>query len=220
MAYPIEFKEQVIAYRKKGYSLNELHRRFKISKGNLSIWLRDIELSTRAQKRLLTKITNGQYIGAKKRREKTLLTEKEYFIDSLKEIKGLSITENYSRLICGVMYWCEGTKNPRGGMTFINSDPAVIRKFLFLLRKSFSIDERKFHPCIHLHAYHDVKKQLDFWSKITHINKDQFIKSYIKPNTGKRIRENYQGCISLRYGSNDFGRRLLAIGKAFLVEGV
>jgi len=67
-----------------------------------------------------------------------------------------------------------------------------------------------------LHSYHNPKKQLDFWSKITDINKKQFIKPYEKPNVGKRIHKNYQGCIAIKYHSNDLARRLNSIAKAFL----
>jgi len=73
------------------------------------------------------------------------------------------------------------------------------------LRECFVLDEKKFHPCIHLHSYHSPEKQLDFWSKVTDINKQQFIKPYLK-----------QGCISLRYFNNDLARRLMAVAKAFL----
>lgn len=57
---------------------------------------------------------------------------------------------------------------------------------------------------------------LDFWSKVTKINKKQFIKPYRKLNSGKRIHPNYQGCISIKYHSNDLARRIMATAKAFL----
>jgi len=83
---------------------------------------------------------------------------------------------------------------------------------------SFTLDESKFHPCIHLYSYHSPEKQLDFWSKVTDIDKQQFIKPYLKPNTGKRIHENYQGCISLRYFNNDLARQRMAVAKAYLSQ--
>lgn len=92
----------------------------------------------------------------------------------------------------------------------------MIFSWHILIRKCFVLDERKFRPCIHLHSYHSPKKQLDFWSKVTDINKEQFIKPYQKANSGKRIRPNYQGCIRIRYHSCDVARRLMAIAKAFL----
>ncbi|MBI2035852.1 MAG: hypothetical protein HYT12_04220 [Candidatus Liptonbacteria bacterium] len=219
MAYTVEFKEKVVLYRKKGHSLNELSAKFGVSKGNLSGWLRDVELSDVARERLLKKITKGQLVSSENKKRKTDLLEKRYLQNALMNLKNIDILGAHA-LLCGIMYWCEGIKNPRGGISFINSDPDVIRKFLELLRSTFILDEKKFRPCLHLHQYHHIQKQIDFWSKVTHINKSQFIRPYIKQNTGKRIRENYPGCINIRYHSNDLARQLLAVGKAFFNKGV
>ncbi len=116
----------------------------------------------------------------------------------------------------GQLAGAQSRKARTKGVAFTNSDPNLVRTFLKLLRGLFDLDEKKFHPCIHLHSYHLPKAQLDFWSKVTDINKQQFIKPYRKANSGKRIREGYQGCIDVRYGSSDLARRLLATAKAFL----
>jgi hypothetical protein len=68
---------------------------------------------------------------------------------------------------------------------------------------------------MHLHGRHNPKKQLDFWSKITHIDERQFIRPHLKPHTGKQIRKGYQGCVSVYYHNNDTARQLLMTGKAF-----
>jgi hypothetical protein len=78
------------------------------------------------------------------------------------------------------------------------------------------VNESKFHPCVHLHEYHSLEMQLDFWSKVTNIDKRQFIRPYIKGHTAKRKREGYQGCISIRYYDADLARRLTATAKAYL----
>jgi len=79
------------------------------------------------------------------------------------------------------------------------------------LRLGFALDESRFRGLIHLHSYHDPKKQLAFWSDVTGIPKSQFQKPYLKPNTGVRKRKNYQGCLSLRYGEAKIARKLDAI---------
>lgn len=163
--------------------------------------------------RLLKHIKIGQLIAAEKKKEKTRATERRYREEAEREINR---SPDYDKIICAMLYWCEGTKNPKSSMTFTNSDPRLVEKFLFLLRKSFALDESRFHPCIHIHEYHSAGKQLDFWSRVTHIDKRQFIKPYRKPHTGKRIHPDYQGCISLKYHSVDLARRLIAVAKAFL----
>ena len=141
-----------------------------------------------------------------------MLREASYFQEA--QI-ALANNPDHRKIMCAMLYWCEGNKSP-GTVVFTNSDHKLVKTFLKLLRESFILDEKKFHPCVHIHEYHSASRQLDFWSKTTNINKQQFTKPYRKPNTGKRIREGYQGCLSLRYHDSDLARRLLATAKAFL----
>lgn len=215
----IEERHQAVALRRRGNSLKGIAEKLHVAKSSVSLWVRDIELSPQAKKRLLTKIKIGQFISAERKRAHTKEIEMQYVTEARVALKNLSFTKDLNALLCALFYWCEGTKNAQSGVCFVNSDPHVIRTFLYLLRNSFSIDESKFRPGIHIHEYHNSAKQLDFWSKVTDIDKRQFIKPYLKPHSGKRIRANYPGCISLRYHSNDLARRLMAIAKAFLDTG-
>ena len=78
------------------------------------------------------------------------------------------------------------------------------------------MDSSKFRVCVHLHKYHNKDKEINFWSEITGIPKNQFINPYLKLNGGKRIKINYHGCVSIYYYSNDTARKLLANAMAFL----
>lgn len=212
MAYSYLIRRQAIQLRKRGYSLKEISKHFNVAKSTASLWSRNIILTENAEKRLLGVIKRGQFISANNKRARTKAIEQKYFDEALEEIKS---KPDYDKIICAMLYWCEGAKNSNG-VAFTNSDPNLVTTFLRLLRKSFLLNEQRFRPCIHIHSYHSAQKQLDFWSKITDINKQQFIKPYRKPNGGKRIHENYQGCISVAYHSTDLARRLLAIARAFL----
>jgi hypothetical protein len=113
--------------------------------------------------------------------------------------------------MCSLLFWAEGQKDVRAGVTFINSDPNMIQTFLKLFRHSFEVDESKFHALVHLHEYHDTKVQLEYWSKLTGIPLKQFWKPYLKPHTGKNKRIDYPGCISIRYLDSQFGKLLKMI---------
>ncbi len=216
----ISERHKAIILRKSGHSLKEIANKLDVAKSSVSMWVREVELSSAAEKRLLTKIKLGQFIAAKNKLAKTKAIEDKYFDEALNSINTLNIGGYYSKLLCALIYWCEGSKSNKNGINFVNSDYKLVKTFLRLLRESFELDERKFRPCIHLHSYHNVQEQLDFWSNITDINKRQFIKPYMKINSGKRIHDNYQGCIAIRYHSNDLARRLNSIAKAFITEGV
>lgn len=202
--------------RRQGYSLNEIAQKLHVAKSTVSLWVRDVELSEKAKECLLSKIKLGQYISAENKKKRTKEGLDNYYNNALVEIGKTTLNKSSARTACALMYYCEGNKSLFNGVCFTNSDPALIKTFLFLFRKGFDIDERKLSACIHLHEYHDAAQQLDFWSRTTGIPESQFSKPYLKPNTGKRIRKNYQGCVSVRYHNNDMGRQLLMIGKAFL----
>ncbi|TSC52287.1 MAG: Uncharacterized protein LiPW41_498 [Parcubacteria group bacterium LiPW_41] len=214
MAYPINIREKTITMRKQGFSLNEIHTKTGVAKGTLSVWLRDVELSDGARSKLLGKIKKGQYISAENKKEKTKKIFQKYLEEGRKEIDDVDIDKGLARIICSLIYWCEGAKSEKTGIAFTNSDPQLVRTFLAMLRSGFDVDERKFSVCVHLHSYHNPGKQLEFWSKTANIPLERFIKPYQKKNTGKRIKENYQGCITIKYYNNDLARRVLMLGKA------
>ena len=178
--------------------------------------MRDLVLSQIAQDILRKKIHEGAYISAQNKKEKTNFLVNSYYIQSKKEIDGIYLDKQTAKILCSLIYWCEGSKNIRGGVIFTNSDPSLVKIFLKLLRASFFLDEKKFRICIHLHDYHNSKKQRIFWANETKIPEIQFIKPYRKLNTGKRIKEGYNGCVSVRYHDTVIARKLLMHGKAFL----
>lgn len=216
MAYSISIKEKVENLRKKGFSLNEIHQTTRISKSVISGWTRDVILSNVARKRLLNKIKIGQFISAEKKKAKTAEKIKRYQSQASIELKNVKIDKNIAKIICALMYWCEGGKNYYNGIHFTNSDPKLIKSFLYLFRYSFNIDENKFRACIHLHEYHNPGERITFWSKLTRIPKNKFIKPFLKKNTGKNIKKDYPGCIDIRYHSNDIVKQILITAEVFL----
>lgn len=215
MAHPYEIKERAIELRRRGYSLNEIVRIVEISKSTVQEWVRSVELDDAAKACLLTKIEKGQLVSRENKTRRIRELMSAYCESALLEIQSEILSPTIGKIICAMIYWCEGGKDHYEGVRFTNSDPKLVATFLMFLRKYFSLDESKFRVCIHLHAYHDPVAQLDFWSKVTDIKKEQFIKPYRRQNTGKRTREGYQGCVSIYYHSNDIVRQLLMIAKAF-----
>ncbi len=90
----------------------------------------------------------------------------------------------------------------------------MIKVFISLLRNSYDLDESKFHISVHLHEYHDKDAIFQFWSDITKVPLDQFIRPYLKPHTGTRKHEDYKGCITIRYYDVKIARELTAIYNA------
>jgi len=215
MAYPIELKNQAIFLRKKGFSLKEIAEELGIAKSTASYWLQNIILNQKAQKRLKKLEILGQYKTRliKKIRKENLI--KEYHLKAHKEISKIHFDKSVCKLLCSLLYWCEGAKTESTHIKFTNSDPKMIFIFLKLLRSSFKLDEKKFRALLHLHDYHDEEKMKKFWSKIIKIPLKQFNKSYRKPNTKIRIRNNYPGCITVSYYDHLIAKEIAALYNSF-----
>src|SRR3989339_736272 len=131
-----------------------------------------------------------------------------------KIVDNVTDSEENRKLACALLYWCEGEKKG-GAVRFTNSDPVMIQTFLNLFRQSFKLDESKFRICLHLHSYHNQQKQKKFWSGITNIPAEQFHRIYIKSNQGKNKKNDYQGCVSLRYHDWQVAKEIEMIYKLF-----
>lgn len=202
--------------RAKGYSVKELHNMLGVSKDTASRWIQGVELSEKAKARLRQNYTKGQIASQKTIKEKT--HQKNIVANDFanETISKANFSNENLKVLCAMIYFCEGNKSLKSLVTFTNSDPNLIATFVYLLRHSFDLDEKKLKVLMHLHKYHKEETQKEFWSKITGIPKSQFNRTYQKPNSGKYKKEGYQGCIKVHYGDVSVARKLQAIAKTFM----
>lgn len=212
MKHNFKLKEKAILLRKKGFSFREISESLGVSKSTASLWLSSMRLSAKAKKRINRLSVIGR-IKANRTNNKKKIAENKKISERVKKyFEQINFSKDYLKIVCAVLYWCEGAKND-DGVVFINSDPEMIKYFLYSFRSAFDVDESKFRALIHLHEYHNQEVQLKFWSNITKIPKIRFFKPYLKNNTGKNKRENYPGCISIRYYDKKIFKELVLIYK-------
>lgn len=202
--------------RERGYSINELSKILMVSKSTISTWVNRVNLSPVAIKRIKNNYSKGQIASQQTIKEKTYRKNIEADTFAIDKLKNINLSSDYSILLCSMIYQCEGSKSIKDSITFTNSDPALIRTFLYLFRKSFTLDENKFRVLMHLHNYHNEIIQKKFWSDITEIPINQFLKTFNKPNSGVYKKEGYQGCIQVRYRDVKIGRIINAVAKKFM----
>lgn len=183
--------------RMAGNSYGEIKKKLGVAKSTSSVWFRGLILNKKALKRLKVREFRGKVKALetvrKKIRSRDVIIEKRVS-SSLKNIK---LSKDIIKLLCSMLYWAEGEKSG-SAVSFTNSDPQMIGLYLGLLRKSFNIKKNKLKAILHLHTYHNPKKQVSFWSRITGIPPEQIF-IYNKHNSGKNIRIGYPGCIAIRY---------------------
>lgn len=209
-------KEQIKArkLRSKGYSIKEIAKELNVSQGSVSPWVRSIKLNKEAQNRIkrLRRVALLKTNKIHRQRKINRLAKAD------KEAVNIIKKKDSNKILLALIYWCEGAKDD-SRIDFVNSDPNLIKTFLRLFRKEFVLDESKFRVCVHLHSYHDVDKQLKFWSKTTNIPRQQFMRPYKKANTKRRTREGYEGCASIVYYDARLAQLLLGIAKNYILDG-
>ena len=198
---------KAISLRKKGKSYNEIAKLLNISKGTLSLWLRDIKMSAEVEKKFwdrtrksraasITKFNKQQGVLAKKR-------AKDAQLIASKDIKRL--TKKDLLLVGTALYWAEGAKTKRWSVCFANSDPEMIKVIMRFFREICFVNENKFTARVHLHPNIEEGKTIAFWSRITKINKKKFSPSQTqisKSSKGKR-RSNQLPYGTLHINVND-----------------
>ena len=117
----------------------------------------------------------------------------------------------------GVMlYWGEGYKFGNKAMVdFANSDKDMIALFLKFLRKVCGVDEKRLRVYCYFYANQNIINNINYWSRITKINKKQFTKPYIRHDF-KENKSNKMphGLIHIRYSD----KKLLNLIKNWIKE--
>lgn len=182
-------REKALALRKQEMSYSQIKEILGISKSTLSGWLKNYPLSKERIDALRGK--NEKRIEKyretmRQKRNKRLL---EIYKIQKKIILPLSKRELF---LAGLMlYWGEGTKCRTDGLSVSNTDPSVIKFFIYWIKKTFSVRPEKMRVQIQLYSDMDIKKEIDYWSSVTKIPINQFTKPYIKQSSSKRI--NHKG---------------------------
>lgn len=173
--------KQVRKARYKGLSIKKLEEKFKIPDSTISKWIRDIP---------------SNHISFKKARsfEKN---EKNKYRNIFHYIK---LTKNISKILCSLLYWCEGSKYPASNtLTFSNSDPDLVFCFLYLLRNAFKIKEKKLKIHLQIHTTHNFKKIKTFWSNLLLVSPHNFYKPTVTKPTKSMKRTDYLGTCTVKY---------------------
>jgi hypothetical protein len=209
-------KLKAVALRKSGKSYNDILKQVSVSKSTLSLWLREIELTSQQRDRLLTGIKKSQYASAQAKKQRRLNLIEQIVRESKKE--AYLFIEN-SLFLSGLMlYWAEGDKSEkREGVKFSNSDPEMIKLIMRWFRENCKVPEEKFRIGLHIHTLHCRRDIEEYWSKITGIPLSQFYKTQVKKTSlGQRKNKLYNGTCSVAIGNKNLFRKIKGWKLGFL----
>lgn len=224
--YPKAVKEKVCYLRKRGWSLGEISQKMRIPKNTLSGWVKDIRLTKTQRKRIKEKIIASSAIGrplaAKLMREK-IEKWKEGIRNKIKHYGKLSLENpKIGKLVCGLLYLCEGAKYPASRfLHFGNSDPEIIYFFINLLREVYNIDEDKLRFSIGYRFDQNYEGLKNYWSNLTRIPRSKCLNALPDMRTkGKpTLRKNYRGVCRIIYYDTSLQFELQSIGETIIKSG-
>ena len=197
-----------INLRKRGATYAEILKDVKVSKSTLSLWLRDIELSNEANKKLLKGRELSRHSAAEshiqKRKKDIALAIKT----GIQEFPRLLKNPLFISGLC--LYWAEGDKHKQERVKFTNSDEKMISLMMKWFREVCDVPEEKFRIALHIHNLHSAKNVKQYWSKITRLSEKQFQKTYVKQTT-LHYRKNvlYNGTCAIVVNNKALFRRIV-----------
>jgi transposase len=198
-----DLRDRARELRLQGRSYNEIRAELGVSKSSVSLWVRDLPVPER-----------HRYVDNENRREALRRSNQaraaqravQHAQESAAASAEIGELDDREVLIAGaIAYWCEGSKSKPyrqdNRVTFINSDPALIRFYLrFLDTAGVRRDDLAFR--IQIHETADVNAAQEFWLDITGAQPEQFRRPTLKHHNPKTVRKNvgedYHGCLIIR----------------------
>jgi hypothetical protein len=206
--YPEDVKLHASELRKQGYSYSEIQTliNLDIPKNTFTGWFKNILLTEEAQARIRKRIRDGgapgRAISWQNRQNRRRERLKNIYEKAYQEIPEIDVTT--AKICLAMLYLGDGSKTIEG-VRFGNSDAKIIKLFLFLLRQSFVVDERRLRGRLQCRADQNIQNLQIFWSKLSGIQVSQFHKAQIDKRTIgiPTLRADYKGVFVVEYASGD-----------------
>ena len=116
-----------------------------------------------------------------------------------------SVTDRELFLLGVGLYWAEGARTSRThrreNVTFVNSDPGMIRIFLAWL-DLLEVERERLRFRVMIHETADVAAAERYWADLVGVDRPRFNKTTLKKHNPKTVRKNvgetYRGCLVIR----------------------
>ncbi|MBL7053300.1 MAG: hypothetical protein ISS02_01415 [Candidatus Portnoybacteria bacterium] len=205
----LTLREKAINFRKRGYSYGMIIKELGVAKSTLSNWLQKVPY--KPNKEVLKRIGEARMKNAETKRKQMLDDIRTMKQSAKKEVGKLN---NRDLFMLGVgLYLGDGEKTYEN-IRITNSDPEIIKIAMRWFQEICGFKIKNFIPSIHLYPDNDIKKTLNYWSRITGIPKKQFNKTQIDRRSNKSKRKKRKlpyGTLHLKtknFGKKEFGKSL------------
>jgi len=192
--------------RARSWTLQEIADELGVSKGSVSVWVRDVDFEPRPRNR---GHPAGPHHPMRRRKEAELAAAR---VDAEQRIGTVS---DRDLLVFGAaLYLGEGAKTERSAVRMTNTSPDVIRLHLAWLRALFAIDESRLRARLYLHDDLDIDAATNYWSSLTGIPPVQFQRPYRPVRRSGADSKHPMGCLTVIYSCLLTHRRVMALIEA------
>lgn len=181
--------EKALKLRREEKSYSQIKKALGVSKGTLSLWLRDYPLSKERVRELRDwnekRIERFRTTMRRKREERL----KAIYYEQKKLLLPLNRRELLLSGLC--LHWGEGSKSQTNSLILSNTDPGMIKFYIHWLTKALSVPKAKIRVRLQLYRDMNAEREIDYWSTMLKLPKTQFALPYFKKSSKNRI--NHKG---------------------------
>lgn len=182
-----EVRARALKLRLRGRSYSEIQKELGVAKSTLSGWFKDVVLSDMAKTRLASRTRIGAEVFIKLNKAQTHHARERVALiraRSRQTIRPFSQAD--LRILGAALYWAEGYKRPivRDGrevtshaVSFLNSDPDMIRLFIVFLERSLGVSRSDIRATMRLYSHINEEEARRYWMRATELPAEQFRRS-------------------------------------------
>ena len=226
----VRVKKLAVDLRKKGLSYSEIkkeilsvERSIFLPIATMSLWLKNVKLSTAQTKRLEGKRIDAIKRGGRNKTLETLDKIQKIRKESMDDIKKISKKELW--LMGIILYWRERLLNHNDsdlqkGVRFTSSDPSLIKFFMRWLSDIGGLKKEEIGLDIFArkHRYNTKEKLINYWSKAINLPKSYFYdnaniyyqKTYSKKGIRRSSRYSQSGFLRIRVKASSMMARQIS----------
>ena len=189
-------KEKAWELRQQGKSYRQIRGELKVPLSTLSDWFKEVGWSQEMAAKLAARAqiqSRARIIELDKIRGQHLV---KIYEEAREEARQDLETLKYNPLfIAGLMlYWGEGDKATKGCVRLANTDPELIKLFVFFLKKVCNIPEKKIRISILTYPDIDDAANRTYWSDVSGVPLQRFLKSILIQGRHKTKRLGHGVC--------------------------
>ncbi|WP_030616090.1 hypothetical protein [Streptomyces achromogenes] len=198
--------------RLQGWTYDRIQAELGCSKSSISLWVRDLpkpepRYTPEEQRALMNEGLAHLRAARDREREET----------KRRAAAAVGRLSDRELFLVGVgLYWAEGAKDKpydrRENVTFVNSDPGMIKVFLKWL-DLLQVDREHLRFNVMIHENADIEGAERYWADLVSADTSAFYKTTIKRHNPRTARKNtadtYRGCLVIKVlKSADLYRRI------------